>query len=97
MTRKLTLACLYAGELFFIGYQIHGGTRLWYSGLDSKGDLAFDQHILLPHPVMHHDFAVTQDYALIIDHCLEMNGKVRSCIGQLIRCCACIDGPSCKL
>lgn len=39
----------------------------------------WDQSIAMPHAVMHHDFAVTQEHALIIDHCLEFNGKVGSC------------------
>ena len=66
---------VFAGELFFIGYQMQS-KRLWYAGLDPEGELMFDQCIALQHPVMHHDFAITQDYALIVDHCLEFNGQV---------------------
>ncbi|KAK9808424.1 hypothetical protein WJX73_003304 [Symbiochloris irregularis] len=64
------------GELFFIGYKLDSGqARLWYSALNPQGELMFDQSVQLKHAVMHHDFAITQNHALIIDHCLEFCGK----------------------
>ena len=76
--RGMTRGGWHAGEMFFIGYRLGSGPpSLNYAGLDAQGDLMFDQSIALPHAVMHHDFAITQHHALLIDHCLEFDGKAR--------------------
>lgn len=64
------------GELFFIGYNLNKSkSSIHYAGMDPQGNIMFDQRIALPNPVMHHDFAITQDYALLVHHCLESNGE----------------------
>ena len=75
--------CMDAGELFFIGYTMVGpNPQLWYAGLDAKGEVMFDHKLKMKHGVMHHDFAVTEEHAIIIDHCLEFNAGVSTTFGH---------------
>lgn len=85
-----------AGELFFIGYNLNKSkSSIHYAGMDPQGNIMFDQRIALPNPVMHHDFAITQDYALLVHHCLESNGEVSNasstgCGTSVTKHCLCI-------
>ncbi|GAB4814752.1 hypothetical protein N2152v2_001798 [Parachlorella kessleri] len=55
------------GELFFIGYDLNRKPYLYYSLADKEGNLVHDYPVGIPDPVMMHDFAITQDYAIFMD------------------------------
>ena len=44
-----------------------GAPCVWYSGLSPEGQVLFDVRVPLPQHVMMHDFAITQDYAILMD------------------------------
>jgi carotenoid cleavage dioxygenase-like enzyme len=49
-----------------------------YYVIGSGGTLKLDIDIELPAPVMMHDFAITEDYAVFLDFPLTINQEVRS-------------------
>jgi carotenoid 9,10(9',10')-cleavage dioxygenase 1 len=56
------------GECFFFGYTVETKPYVQYCWLDKKGNKAGPSiPINLPHPIMMHDMAITQHYALFLD------------------------------
>jgi len=59
------------GEMIFFGYNPfpskHEGAFCTYSVVGKNGDLLFSVPISIPEPVMMHDFAITQNYSIIMD------------------------------
>ncbi|CAL8463206.1 g2740 [Coccomyxa elongata] len=62
------------GELHGIGYSFH---RPWmhYYVIGKGGNVKLDMDISLPDPVMMHDFAITEDYAVFMDFPLTIKDK----------------------
>ncbi len=55
------------GEMFLFGYNLVRKPYLQYSVVNAKGQLCHTQPIDLEMPVMMHDFAITENYALFMD------------------------------
>lgn len=55
------------GEMFFFGYQFLNEPFLTYHRTDAVGTLVQSEIIEIPRPVMMHDFAITENYALFFD------------------------------
>jgi carotenoid cleavage dioxygenase len=55
------------GEMFFFGYAVGGRPFAHYSVADARGRLVRTVPLDLPRPVMMHDFAVTEKYAVFLD------------------------------
>ncbi|KAK9808682.1 hypothetical protein WJX72_001857 [[Myrmecia] bisecta] len=55
------------GELFWFGYRMDAKPHCIYHFCDAKGGLQSTVPIDLPQPIMMHDFAITQDYAIFLD------------------------------
>lgn len=55
------------GELFVFGYQTRQPPYLWYSVFSRQGELLQQAPVDLPRSVMMHDFAVTDDYVILLD------------------------------
>lgn len=47
-----------------------------YYVVGKGGNVKLDMDVTLPDPVMMHDFAITEDYAVFMDFPLTFNGKV---------------------
>lgn len=54
------------GELFFFGYQFQK-PYVTYSSVSANGELRSSIPINLPTPVMMHDFAITENYSILMD------------------------------
>ncbi|DBA75024.1 hypothetical protein WJX77_000411 [Trebouxia sp. C0004] len=55
------------GELFFFGYNVSKHPHVIYKVADPAGHIQSSVPITIPHGVMMHDFAITQDYAIFLD------------------------------
>ncbi len=55
------------GEMFLFGYNLVFKPYLQYSVVNAKGELVHSQPIDLDVPVMMHDFAITEQYAIFMD------------------------------
>jgi carotenoid cleavage dioxygenase len=55
------------GECFYIGYNPTKAPFAWYGMLDPQGNVVRDFPVPLPAGIMMHDFAITEDYAILID------------------------------
>lgn len=64
------------GELVFFGYRMEGGQHITVSTADASGKVLRTVGLNLPTPIMLHDCAITRDYFIIMDICLEFQPKV---------------------
>lgn len=55
------------GELFVFGYQTRQPPYLWYSVFSKHGELLQQVPVDLPRSVMMHDFAITDNYVILLD------------------------------
>lgn len=68
---------LYAGEMFTFGYS-HTPPYVTYRVISKDGCMNDPVPITLPDPIMMHDFAITENYAIIMDLPLYFRPKVIS-------------------
>lgn len=59
-----------------IGYS-HSKPWMHYYVIGKGGTVKLDVDVTLPDPVMMHDFAITEDYAVFMDFPLTFNPNVR--------------------
>ena len=77
----------FAGNLYFMGYNVEAPPYCWYSGLDSQGHILFDCPVPLPKGILMHDMQTTEDYAIIIDSNVEFDPQVGNLLAML-QCCS---------
>ena len=70
---------VHAGHMFFFGYS-NAKPHVQYKVADEKGAITHNVAFNLREPIMMHDFAVTQDYAIFLDVPLFFRAQV-----QLVR------------
>lgn len=62
-------------ELLFFGYQLEKKPWCTYSVVSSEGKLIRSTDIGLSRPIMMHDFAITENFSIFMDHPLEFTPK----------------------
>ena len=62
-------------ELIFFGYELMKKPYCTYSVVSADGKLLHSTAIDIPHPVMMHDFAITENYSIFMDFPLEFHPK----------------------
>lgn len=55
------------GEMFFFGYSVEKRPYITYSWVSAGGELQHSMEIPIPDPVMMHDFAITEHFAIFFD------------------------------
>lgn len=65
--QRVRSAACFAGELFFFGYNVKRAPHVTYKVANSAGQVQSSVPITIPHGIMMHDFAITQDYAIFLD------------------------------
>ncbi len=55
------------GELMFFGYSAFQKPYLKYSVISASGEISHTVAVDLPHPVAVHDFAITENYTVLMD------------------------------
>jgi carotenoid cleavage dioxygenase-like enzyme len=60
------------GEMFFFSYSVFP-PYLRYHAVDAKGNLVHSIEIDIPHGVMMHDFAITEEHAIFLDSPIAFN------------------------
>lgn len=66
---------IYAGEMFTFGYS-HSPPYITYRVISNDGFMHDPVPITIPEPIMMHDFAITENYAIFMDLPLYFRPKV---------------------
>lgn len=61
------------GEMMFFGYNPMAAPHVQYSVVSKDGELLFTRPIDIPRGVMMHDFAITENYTIFMDHPLTFS------------------------
>lgn len=67
---------VFTGELFAFGYDVNKAPHVTYRVVSKDGVLSEPVHITIPEPVMMHDFAITENFAIFMDLPLVFRPKV---------------------
>ena len=67
---------MHAGHMFFFGYS-NAKPHVQYKVADERGAITHSVGFNLREPIMMHDFAVTQDYAIFLDVPLFFRAQVQ--------------------
>lgn len=71
----MLISFLHAGEMFTFGYS-HTPPYVTYRVISKDGLMHDPVPITIPNPVMMHDFAITENYAIFMDLPLYFKPKV---------------------
>lgn len=75
MNCSVLINFLHAGEMFTFGYS-HSPPYVTYRVISKDGLMHDPIPITIPNPVMMHDFAITENYAIFMDLPLYFKPKV---------------------
>ena len=75
---------MHAGHMFFFGYS-NAKPHVQYKVADERGAITHSVGFNLREPIMMHDFAVTQDYAIFLDVPLFFRAQVQICHSSCCR------------
>jgi carotenoid cleavage dioxygenase len=85
----MNFTCTFAGELHFFRYTFEAAPYVSYGVLGPNGDLTSSLDIgaaNIKHPIMMHDFAITQNWVVFLDNplCFDAEVNVLACFTDCI-------------